>query len=156
MTQADPHWAYPPSMTPTVWSQGPIGCVRCGETIFSGDPVVVLGNQWVHSYCSGPPVPTPWIQPPSTVPVPVLYGQPTYVQPIPTVSIRSQPDGLATPSFVLALIGFFLPWVGNILSIIAIIMAAVSLGRTTAATPNRGLAVAGLVIGILGIVLFFW
>lgn len=68
-------------------------------------------------------------------------------------------NGLATAGFVLGLLGLLGSWIPvlNILSIIlavvGIVFGAIGLARSTRANGGRGLAIAGLVLGALGIVI---
>lgn len=61
-------------------------------------------------------------------------------------------SGLAITSFVLSLL-----WIGGLGSIAAVIFAAVAMRKTrTHDQAGRGLAVAGLIIGILGLLMMIW
>ncbi|MEO8108083.1 MAG: DUF4190 domain-containing protein [Actinomycetes bacterium] len=61
-------------------------------------------------------------------------------------------SGHAITAFVLSLL-----WIGGLGSIAAIIFAAVAMQRTrTHDQAGRGLAVAGLIIGILGLLMMIW
>jgi hypothetical protein len=92
--------------------------------------------------------PPPAAQPPPRADVPppeVVYVQQT---PVPT-------NGLATAALVLGIIGavlFWTVWAGILLGILATIFGAVGLSRTNRGAPNKGMAVAGLVLGVLAII----
>ena len=72
--------------------------------------------------------------------------------PGPTVIIQSEKsNGIGTAGFVLALIAVFLGWVpflGWIIWLLGLIFSAVGLSR-----QPKGLAIAGLVMSLIGIVL---
>jgi Domain of unknown function (DUF4190) len=64
---------------------------------------------------------------------------------------RAKTSGLAIASFVLSLVWIF--GLGSLLAIIFAIVALVSISRSQGAKRGRGWAVAGLVIGVLGLAL---
>jgi hypothetical protein len=53
---------------------------------------------------------------------------------------------MATASLVLGILGFFLPF----LSILAVIFGGIGISKANQGAPGKGLAVAGLVMGIVG------
>jgi hypothetical protein len=53
---------------------------------------------------------------------------------------------MATASLVLGILGFFLP----ILSVLALIFGGIGMSKANQGANGRGMAVAGLVLGILG------
>lgn len=64
---------------------------------------------------------------------------------------RSENNGIGTAGFVLALIsflGFWLPYVNGLTWLLGLIFSVIGVSR-----PPRGLAVAGLVISVLGLIL---
>ena len=67
-------------------------------------------------------------------------------------------NGLATAGFVLALLGFLSSWIpvlnilGMILAVVGAILAAVGLARSKRAGVGKGLAFAGLVLGVLAVI----
>jgi len=92
--------------------------------------------------------------PPMTPPAPnVLPPQPPsviYVQQVPM-----QTNGLAVASLVLGIIGlvlFWTVWGGILLGILAVIFGAVGLSKAGRGGPNKGMATAGLVLGVLAII----
>jgi hypothetical protein len=88
-------------------------------------------------------------QPAST---PQQVGPPTPVQ-------AKGSNGLATAGFVLALLGFLGSWipvlniVGMILAVVGAILAAVGLAKSKKAGAGKGLAIAGLVLGVLAVII---
>ncbi len=80
--------------------------------------------------------------PPSLPPPPIVYQ---VVQPT---------NGLATASLVLGILGIALFWfLGFIMSILAIVFGGVGLDRARAGGPGKGSAMAGLILGIIGLLL---
>jgi len=66
---------------------------------------------------------------------------------------RQRTSGLAIASLVCGICSVVIPWIGFILGILAIIFGGVAISRT-GKDPNlggRGMAIAGLVCGIVGI-----
>jgi hypothetical protein len=59
---------------------------------------------------------------------------------------------MAVAGFVCALIGIFL--FNFILGPLGIIFGGIGLSRSRGGAPNRGLAIAGIVIGIIDVILF--
>jgi hypothetical protein len=55
-------------------------------------------------------------------------------------------NGMATASLVLGILGFFLP----ILSVLALIFGGIGISKANQGAGGKGLAVAGLVLGIVG------
>lgn len=91
-------------------------------------------------------LPTPY---PATGLPPQTYPAPYYAAPQPQ-------NGLGTAALVLGIIGaalFFAIWPPVILGVLAIVFGAVGLGRVKrGAATNRGVAMAGLVLGIVAVV----
>lgn len=69
---------------------------------------------------------------------------------------RSRTSGLAIASLVCGICGLVLPWVGFILSVLAIVFGGVAISQTRKdpSLGGRGMAIAGLVCGIVDIA--FW
>jgi Domain of unknown function (DUF4190) len=67
-------------------------------------------------------------------------------------SVARQRNGMAVAGFVCAFIGIFL--FNFILGPLGIIFGGVGLSRARDGAPNRGLAIAGVVLGIIDLVLF--
>lgn len=62
---------------------------------------------------------------------------------------------LAITSFIMGILGLFIPYVGSLLALTAIVLGIVSL-RKIKRDPNltgKGLAIAGLVLGIIALIL---
>ena len=81
---------------------------------------------------------------------PTTSGNPTIIvnQPVP------KSNGMGTAGFVLALLALFLGWVpvvGWILWVLGLIFSCVGVFRTT-----KGLAIAGLIISLLGVILLLF
>jgi hypothetical protein len=74
-------------------------------------------------------------------------GTPTGYQPA-----QKSRNGMAIAALVCGIVGVFLLEV--ILGPLAIIFGAIGLRRANAGGPNRGMAAAGLALGILDVVLF--
>jgi hypothetical protein len=68
-------------------------------------------------------------------------------------------NGLATAGFVLGLLGLLSSWipvlniVGIILAVIGVVLAAVGLAKSKKVNAGKGLAIAGLVLGVLAVIL---
>ena len=73
------------------------------------------------------------------------------VPPAPSASpAATQKNGLAVAGFVCGLLGLFPFWIGFILCILAIIFSSIALSRSgKRGGAGRGLAIAGLVLGIV-------
>lgn len=61
-------------------------------------------------------------------------------------------NGLAIAGFVCSLVGLFL--LGVVLGPLGIIFGGIGLTRARSGAPNRGLAIAAILIGIVDVVLF--
>ena len=86
-----------------------------------------------------PPPPPPGFVPPPGGVAPIGYSGPQYGQP-------QQSNGMAIASLVLGLVGFCVPGLG----IVAIILGAVGMNKARdARVGGKGLAIAGLVLGIV-------
>ncbi len=69
---------------------------------------------------------------------------------------RSRTSGLAIASLVCGICGLVIPWVGFILSVLAIVFGGVAISQTRKdpSLGGRGMAIAGLVCGIVAISLW--
>src|SRR2546428_5663968 len=131
---------------PTCGRQNDIGdrlCVHCGKPMDA--PVATPAG--ASTGASSPP--TPQAPPPPAAPLLAQQQlQPLYMVP--------PANGLATAAMVLGILCIVLAWLpplGFILAILAIVFGAVGLGRANAGAGNKGQAVAGLVLGVIGIVI---
>ncbi|HEX2073735.1 MAG TPA: DUF4190 domain-containing protein [Geodermatophilus sp.] len=105
----------------------------------------------------GPPPPPPgygYPPPPGYGPplLPPGYGYPTAypVQPAPS-------NGLGIAGFVTGLCGlvlFWVPFVGMVLAGVGVVLSAIGMSQGRRTGAPTGLAVAGLVLGILGVLAF--
>ena len=80
---------------------------------------------------------------------PQQYGQPIYVQ-TPAAS-----NGIGTAGFVTGLLGllfFWVPVIGVILALIGVVLGGVGISAGKRAGSGTGLAVAGLVLGIVALI----
>ncbi len=80
-------------------------------------------------------------------PPPAMPGAPGYAP--------KQTNGLAVASLVLgilALLLFFTIWLPFILGVLAIVFGAVAISKAKRGAGNKGIAIAGLVCGTIGIV----
>jgi hypothetical protein len=120
-------------------------CIHCGKPTDAGEGVSPVSEERQREVALTPPPPP--MPPPSSVPL--------FVQP--TIPATSQPsNGQATASMVLGILGVALLWVpgvGFILAILAVVFGGLGLSRAKAGGGNRGQAIAGLVLGSVGIVL---
>ena len=93
----------------------------------------------------------PYGVPASYVAMPAYAVPPMYATPYPP-TYRPPNNGLATGGFVCSLIGLLaLPP----LAILGLILSGVGLGRSRELQAGKGLAIAGLVLGALGLCLLF-
>lgn len=72
--------------------------------------------------------------------------------------VEKKSNGMATAGFVLALITVFFGWIpiaGWITWLLGLIFSAVGLSKAKELEAGKGLAIAGLVISLIGIVLIF-
>ncbi len=87
---------------------------------------------------------------PQPAPAPQQSGPPTPAQ-------AKGSNGLATAGFVLGLLGFLGSWIpvlnilGIILAVVGAVLAAVGLARSKKVAAGKGLAIAGLVLGVLAV-----
>lgn len=65
-------------------------------------------------------------------------------------------NGLAVASLVLGIVSFFFCWAGILTGIVAIVMGIVALNqiKTDASQKGKGLAIAGIVCGSLGVLIW--
>jgi len=100
-----------------------------------------------------PPAPPPWAPPPAGYPGPggAAYA-PAGSAHAPTaypVYAPGRTSGLAVASLVLGVVWVF--WIGSILAVVFGHVALSQIKRSRGAVRGRGLAVAGLVLGYLGV-----
>jgi hypothetical protein len=96
--------------------------------------------------------PAPYAAPQPLAPPPYPYAPPQpYAAPYPMAPYANQPNNMAVASFVCALFGLVPLWIGFVLCILAITFGVLGIQRAAQLTGQRGrgLAIAGLVIGIL-------
>jgi Domain of unknown function (DUF4190) len=65
---------------------------------------------------------------------------------------RTRTNGLAIASLICSIIGFFVMQI--ILGPLGIIFGAIALGRANRGAGGRGMAMAGLIIGVVDVLLF--
>ena len=100
-----------------------------------------------------PPIPSNALAPYAPPPAP-QYGYGAYPMQMPPpmsmqpTSQQSTP-GLAVAALVCGLLGWIPFWIGFILCILAIIFASIVLSNTPSGRPGRGLAITGLVFGLV-------
>ena len=93
-----------------------------------------------------PPTSVPSAPPPMPQPPQIVYQQ--VVQPVPA-------NGLAVAGFVCGLIAavlFWTVWGGVVLGILGVIFGALGLSKANQGAPNKGLAMAGLILGAIAVV----
>lgn len=145
---------------PKCGSQIPEGghfCTKCGAAISQQPPIQQAAPQ------PPPPAqPQPVYQPPPPQPQPVYQPPPAYQQPTPPPVYQQPPvqyavaqehtSGMAITALIMGIIGFIL----SPLSVLAIIFGAIGIGQTSKNPylKGKGLAVAGLILGIVNIVLW--
>ena len=79
---------------------------------------------------------------------PPPYGYNAY----PMMPMQQAPQGtpgLAIAALICGLLGWIPFWIGFILCILAIIFASIVLSQTRSGQPGRGLAITGLVFGLV-------
>lgn len=79
-----------------------------------------------------------------------MYAQPVYLQPAPT-------NGAGVAGFVCGLLGLLFLWVpyaGLILGLLGVILSGVGISNSKRTHAGSGLAVAGLVLGIIAVGIF--
>jgi len=100
-----------------------------------------------------PPAPSPWAPPPPGYPgpgyaVPPVAG-PASASPAYPVYAPGRTSGMAVASLVLGILWVF--WIGSVLAVVFGHVALSQINRSSGAVRGRGLAVAGLVLGYLGV-----
>lgn len=83
---------------------------------------------------------------------PAPYGQyPMQMPPPMSMQPMSQQGtpGLAVAALICGLLGWIPFWIGFVLCILAIIFASIVLSSTRSGQPGRGLAITGLVFGLV-------
>ncbi|GLZ38567.1 DUF4190 domain-containing protein [Actinokineospora sp. NBRC 105648] len=85
----------------------------------------------------------------------VAYPAP---QPQQAYYVQAPQNGVGTAGFVTGLLGmllFFVPLVGIVLSIIGVVLSGVGIGKSgRGQASNRGLAIAGLTCGVIGLAIW--
>jgi hypothetical protein len=89
-----------------------------------------------------PPTPAPAASAPMSPQPPQLH-QVAYPAQVP---VQRPTNGMATASLVLGILGFFLP----VLSVLALIFGGIGISKANQGATGKGLAIAGLVLGIAG------
>lgn len=154
-------------------AEGTAFCMNCGTKIeqqgeqqqwnqqpWNGQPQET-GQQWnqqqgYQQWNNGQPNQQQWN---GQQPLDQSYGQAPYGQnpygqnPYPYYGERKT-SGFAVASLVLGLIGIFLDAFFLVPSILAIVFAAVSRKQTNAGYKGRGMAIAGLVLGIIFLAIY--
>lgn len=129
-------------------------CKNCGAQITDG-----------ASFCTncGASVAEPPVQPVQQ-PVAPVYQQPVYQQPVYQQPVYQQPvsnsgRGMGVAALVMGIVScclFWIPYVNTVcllMCIAGIILSAISMKKARAAGVSAGIAVAGLVVSIVGLVL---
>jgi hypothetical protein len=107
---------------------------------------------------SGIPTPPPAQAPMPSMPLapyspPPPYGAYPMMMQQPPMSMQPMSQqgtpGLAVAALVCGLLGWIPFWIGFILCILAIIFASITLSNTRSGQPGRGLAITGLVFGLV-------
>lgn len=84
---------------------------------------------------------------PASAPVPIAPHAPQLHQVVYPAQVPIQrPNGIATASLVLGILALFLP----ILGILAVIFGGIGISKANQGASGKGLAIAGLVLGIVG------
>ncbi len=104
------------------------------------------------------PPPPPGV-PASPYPPPPGYGAPAYGYAYPPAPgyypgpMAPTTNGYATASLVCSLVGIFVPILASVLAIFFGVVALNQIGSSNGRYEGRGLAIAGIVIGAVGVVL---
>jgi len=99
---------------------------------------------------SFPPVPPEPEQP--QMPQPQQFIQPGYAMPYVSIAPQQKTSGLAIASMVLGIV-----WLGWLGSLLAVIFGHIALSQTKdGRAGGRGMAIAGLVLGYVGVLTFVW
>jgi hypothetical protein len=120
-------------------------CVHCAKPTDVGAGVVpvVEERQWEPALTAPPPPPP--------------VASPVSHHPQETFPVTSQPsNGPATAGMVFGILGVVLMWVpvvGFVLAILAVVFGVLGLGRANTGGGNKGQAIAGLILGAAGIIL---
>ncbi len=89
-------------------------------------------------------------------PQPYAAQPPYYAQQAPTVYVQNAPtNGLGTAGFVTGLLGLLFCWVpalGIVLALLGVIMGGVGISSGKKKGAPTGLAIAGLVLGVIALV----
>lgn|SRR5215475_7719014 len=109
-----------------------------------------------------PPAPPPAQSPPPGAPTPPPAPPPSYGQPTTGYGYQTGPktNGLAIASLVLGIAGlvFYVCGVASILALVFGYMARGQIDRDPANQGGRGMAIAGIIMGWIGVAIFviFW
>ena len=109
-------------------------------------------EQYDSSYPQNPPPPAPQAYPAPqgyAAPAPMPYGYPAAPQ--------APSNGLGVAGFVTGLIGLVLcwvPWFGMLLGLVGIVLSAIGISQGKKKGASTGLAIAGLVCGILAVLVW--
>lgn len=102
-----------------------------------------------------PATPDPAPPPPAAAgPPPPPAPAPQWATPMSAAPAAPRSNGMAVAALVLGIVGlmtFWTVWLGAILGILAIVFGIVGMNRAKQGAPNKGLAIAGLVLGILAL-----
>ena len=74
----------------------------------------------------------------------------------PVVHVAREGNGLAVASMVLGILALFLCWIwflAGVLGLLAIIFGAIGIGKANRVGTGKGMAIAGIVCGVLGMLL---
>ena len=136
-------------------------CIHCGRSLDEATPAPETAPSEASPSPSARPVPAATQQqvvgapqmPSGILPPPPPV--PTRFVPPPRTSAPPS-NGPATAGMVLGILGvalFWLPVIGFVMAIIAVVLGGVGLSRSNLGGGGRGQAIAALVLGVLGIIL---
>jgi hypothetical protein len=104
-------------------------------------------EQYDPSYPQSPPAPMPYPPQAYAAPAPQPYGYP--------VAPLVPSNGIGIAGFVTGLVGLILcwvPWLGLLLGLTGIVLSAVGISQGKKKGMSIGLAIAGLVCGIIALI----
>ena len=142
-----PHCSQPYAVRPEQWAQyhgQTINCTKCGQPFVVTAPFQATGPPAAPPPLTGVP-PSAYVPPAGYPPQfpPPGYGYPPYPQP-------SRPtSGWATAGLIFGILGFCLPIIGSLLGIVLGIIGITKTRDNRAG--GRGMAVAGLILGIISL-----
>jgi hypothetical protein len=114
-----------------------------GPSMSTHQPPPPMGEPVAYGAPASPPPPPPAAYPPP--PAPAYALQPYYQQ----VIVQARNNGLAIASLVLGICWIY--WVGSVLAVIFGHVALGQIARSNGTQQGRGMAVAGLVLGWIGV-----